>query len=135
MNANRFFTVPFDCRNDTKMLRLGKLQRGKMRAFGRWMSLLGMLYDDDGIIDVSNDTTFSIVMDELEFRQPGDLEVFLNNCSEVGLIDSELWVTMQHVVNPGVTKQLAYRTAQSSNGKSGGRGKRRVNESETESEL
>lgn len=134
MNANRFFTVPYDGRNDTKLLKLGRLQRGKMKAFGRWMALLGMLYDEDGIIDMTDDTTFAIVMDELEFREPRRLEEFFDNCADVGLIDSELWMELQHVVNNGVVNQLEYRKSQSANGKGGGRGRKRKSESETESE-
>ena len=50
MDANRFFSIPFDNRNDVKMRRLRK-RCGGFAAYGRWVALLGMLYDENGILE------------------------------------------------------------------------------------
>ena len=49
MDANRFFSIPYDNRNDVKMRRLRK-RLGGYEGYGRWVALLGMLYDEHGNI-------------------------------------------------------------------------------------
>ena len=125
MRANRFYTVPYDARNDTKVRKLGKLQKGKMAAYGRWQALLGVLYDEDGIVDMSDPTTSEIVCEELEFRKPEQADRFFSDCAEAGLLDASLWESARHVVSPGVCEQIAYKAEKASYGKSGGRGRKK----------
>lgn len=115
MDANRFFSVPFDNRNDVKMKRLRK-RLGGYAGYGRWVALLGMLYDEKGIIDMSCQDMREIVCDELELD---DADEFFTNLAEIGLIDKELYHSLNHVVNKGVVEQLEYRVKKSDAGKKG----------------
>ena len=115
MDANRFFSVPFDNRNDVKMKRLRK-RLGGYAGYGRWVALLGMLYDEKGILDISNDDMREIVADELELD---DVDGFFSVLADIGLIDKELYHSLNHVVNNGVVEQLKYRVKKSDAGKKG----------------
>ena len=114
MDANRFFSVPFDNRNDVKIKRLRK--RFGMAGYGRWIALLGMLFDEDGIIDMSSQDMREVVAEELELE---DVDEFFTALSDIGLIDKELYRSMSHVVNKGVCDELEYRKKKSAAGKKG----------------
>ena len=102
MDANRFFSVPFDNRNDVKMKRLRKRLNG-YAGYGRWVALLGMLYDEKGILDMSDAEMREIVADELELD---DVDEFFTELAKLGLIDDKLYHSMSHVVNHGVCDEL-----------------------------
>ena len=72
MDANRFYSVPYDARNDTAMLKLRR-KHGGIAAYGRWQALLGVLYDEGGTIDLSDEDNFAMVEREIELDGP-DLE-------------------------------------------------------------
>lgn len=115
MDANRFFSVPFDNRNDMKILRLRR-RLGGMAAYGRWVALLGMLYDEGGILDLSDQDMRDVVADELELE---DLDEFFTGLAKVGLIDAGLYGSMSHVVNDGVCREIEYRRKKSEAGRKG----------------
>ena len=115
MDANRFFSVPFDNRNDVKMKRLRK-RLGGYAGYGRWVALLGMLYDEKGILDVSTDDMREIVAEELELDDVGE---FFTELAKLGLIDKEMYTALNHVVNRGVCDELEYRKKKSEAGKKG----------------
>ena len=115
MDANRFFSVPFDNRNDVKMKRLRK-RLGGYAGYGRWVALLGMLYDEKGILDVGDAEMREIVADELELD---DVDGFFAELAKLGLIDDKLYHSMSHVVNHGVCDELEYRRKKSEAGKKG----------------
>ena len=118
MDANRFFSVPFDNRNDMKILRMRK-RLGGIVAYGRWVALLGMLYDEGGIIDMSDGVTPDIVADELEFDSVEDVNAFFETLADVGLIETDLYKSLHHVVNDGVCREIEYRRKKSEAGKKG----------------
>ena len=120
MDANRFFSVPFDNRNDVKMKRLRK-RLGGYAGYGRWVALLGMLYDEKGILDMSDAEMREIVADELELDE---VDEFFTELAKLGLIDDKLYHSMSHVVNHGVCDELEYRKTRSEVGKMGGRPKK-----------
>ena len=115
MDANRFFSVPYDNRNDVKMRRLRKRLNG-YAGYGRWVALLGMLYDEKGILDMSDAEMVEIVCEELELD---DADHFFTVLADIGLIDKELYHSMSHVVNRGVLEQIEYRIKKSDAGKKG----------------
>ncbi len=115
MDANRFFSVPYDNRNDVKMKRLRK-RLGGYAAYGRWVALLGMLYDENGILDMNCQDMREIVADELDLE---DVDEFFLALADIGLIDKELYHNMNHVVNKGVVEQIEYRVKKSNAGKKG----------------
>ena len=120
MDANRFFSVPYDNRNDVKMKRLRK-RLGGYAAYGRWVALLGMLYDEKGILDMSDAEMVEIVCEELELD---DADHFFTVLADIGLIDKELYHSMNHVVNRGVLEQIEYRVSKSNAGKKSGEARR-----------
>lgn len=115
MDANRFFPVPYDNRNDIKM-RMVRRRLGGYAGYGRWIALLGMLYDQHGVIDMGNAIMRETVCDELDLE---DADEFFTMLAAIGLIDAELYQGMSHVVNKGVCEQLEYKRAKSEAGKKG----------------
>lgn len=120
MDANRFFSVPYDNRNDVKMRRLRKRLNG-YAGYGRWVALLGMLYDEKGILDMNDAEMREIVCEELELD---DADHFFTVLADIGLIDKELYHSMNHVVNRGVLEQIEYRVSKSNAGKKSGEARR-----------
>ena len=120
MDANRFFSVPYDNRNDVKMRRLRKRLNG-YAGYGRWVALLGMLYDEKGILDMNDAEMREIVCEELELD---DADHFFTVLADIGLIDKELYHSMSHVVNRGVLEQIEYRVSKSNAGKKSGEARR-----------
>ena len=120
MDANRFFSVPYDNRNDVKMKRLRKRLNG-YAGYGRWVALLGMLYDEKGILDMNDAEMREIVCEELDLD---DADHFFTVLADIGLIDKELYHSMNHVVNRGVLEQIEYRVSKSNAGKKSGEARR-----------
>jgi len=115
MDANRFFSVPFDNRNDMKILRMRR-RLGGIVAYGRWVALLGMLYDEGGVLDMTDQDVRDVVADELELD---DVDEFFSGLVKVGLIEKEFYETMGHVINDGVCREIEYRRKKSEAGKKG----------------
>lgn len=115
MKADRFFSVPYDNRNDVKMRRLRK-RLGGYAGYGRWVALLGILYDENGLLDMNDVEMREIVAEELELE---DVDEFFTILADIGLISKELYNGLSHVVNNGVTEQLEYRAMKSRAGKKG----------------
>lgn len=125
MNPNRFYSVPFDARNNTKILRLGVLQKNKMQAFGRWMALLGILYDEHGVINMADAATCEVIASELCFSKPEQAVKFIDDCVSAGLIDASMWEIGSRVVSNGVADELAYRKDKADAGRQGGKTSKR----------
>ena len=116
MKADRFFSVHYDTRHNPKIDMLRDMGGGIV-AFGRWIVLLSLLYDSDGLIDVTNTPKRKYLAKELELSDDG-LSEFLNQCAECDLIQPEL-LEMGHVVSKGVCDELDYRKQKSEAGKKG----------------
>ena len=116
MDANRFFSVPYDNRNDVKIRRMRK-RMGGIVAYGRWVALLGMLYDEGGILDMNDQIVREIVAEELELD---NVDEFFTDLASIGLIDKELYNSLSHVVNNGVCKEIEYRKRKAEAGKKSG---------------
>ena len=124
MKADRFFSVPYDNRNDVKMLRVRKLLGG-YAGYGRWVALLGILYDSDGVLDMSDASMREIIADELELQ---DTDEFFTILAHIGLIDRTLYETMSHVVNKGVVAELEYHKQKSDAGIKSGKARKKKRE-------
>ena len=72
MNANRYFSVPYDGRNDVT-IRLLRKRAGGIVAYGRWVALLGILYDSDGIIRLEVPGMSELLQEELDFSSQDEL--------------------------------------------------------------
>jgi hypothetical protein len=90
---------------------------GGIVAFGRWVALMSILYDSDGLVDVGNDARRRYLMRELELDGDG-LDEFLAQCAECDLIQPEM-LEMGHVISHGVCDELDYRKQKSEAGKKG----------------
>ena len=116
MNADRFFSVHYDMRHNPKIDMLRDMGGGIV-AFGRWLALMSILYDSDGLVDVTSKARKSYLMRELELTSE-ELDEFLDACAECDLIDREL-LGVGHVVSRGVCDQLEYHKRKSEAGKKG----------------
>lgn len=123
MKGNRFYSIPYDARNDPKM-KLLRRKCGGIAAFGRWQALLGILYDEDARIDLSDQTMHEVIEAELELKG-AKLDDFIDVLAEVGWVDRGFWEAERHVVSASVYEQLHYKEVRSSSGKKGGRGNKR----------
>ena len=111
----RFFSVPYDIINDFKIRRLMDISGGIV-ALGRWVALLGMLYDEHGLLDLNDASSVRLVAQTLQLD---DVDGFMLQLAECGLIDPELYRSMSHVVNHGVCDELEYKKAKSEAGVKG----------------
>lgn len=130
MDANRFFSVPYDNRNDITIRRMKK-KMGGVAAYGRWVSLLGMLYDSGGILDLNDATVREIVAEELEIT---DVDQYFLDLIELGLIEREPYVHFTHVVNDGVCDELEYRRVKREAGVKSGEARRKAKQQREQSE-
>ena len=117
MNSNRYYSIPFDARNDVAM-RLLRRKQGGIVAFGRWQALLGMLYDADGRIDLKDETMRDLVCEELELDAEG-LDSFLADCRALDILSKDAWNNWTVVMSEGVLKEIDYRQRKSYAGKKG----------------
>ena len=134
MKSNRFYSIPYDNRNDFDIRRLRSMQGGIV-AFGRWHALLGILYDKDGLVDASDAVTLDLLAEELDFRGNKSRDKvceFLGDCATIGLIDLTAWTARRHVVCSGVVEVLDFRSKKSNAGGKGGRGKKKGSEEAAE---
>lgn len=129
MDAQRFFSVAYDSRNHPKVDMLRSLEGGIV-AYGRYIALLGILYDmgngirlSDGM-DGLDPTMAAYMMRQLEFDDLDDFEHFVGSLAKVGLIDAEAWEREATITSASVGKEIAFRKAKSNAGKMGGRPKK-----------
>ena len=106
MKADRFYSVHYDARHNPKIDLLRDMEGGLI-AFGRWIVLLAILYDADGLYDISTKAKRRYLAKELECADDDDLRGFLQSCVECDLISGEL-LEMGHVVSPGVCEQIEF---------------------------
>lgn len=106
MDSNRFYSVPYDARNDTAMLKLRR-KHGGIAAYGRWQALLGVLYDEGGTIDVTDEDNLAMVEQEIEL-EGAELDAFIESCVKYGLLSAELW-GIGTIGSRGVCDELEYR--------------------------
>ena len=118
MNANRYFSVPYDGRNDVT-IRLLRKRAGGIVAYGRWVALLGILYDSDGIIRLEVPGMSELLQEELDFSSQDELLAYLEDLADLDLIDLTAYQERNHVINAGVVKEIDYYRAKSEAGKAG----------------
>ena len=106
MKADRFFSVHYDMRHNPKIELLKDMGAGIVEL-GRWLVLMSILYDVDGLYDISTQAKRRYLVRELELQDEDALRAFLMNCAECDLISAEL-LEMGHVVSHGVSEQIEY---------------------------
>ncbi len=123
MNANRFFSVPYDNRNDVTIKLLRHNANG-LYGYGRWVALLGMLYDSHGCLRLELPGMVPLLMCELEFTEQDVLLDYLETLADLNLIDATALHARKTVVSKGVCEQLEFRNNKTEAGKKGGRPKK-----------
>ena len=123
MKADRFFSVHYDARHNTKVELLRDMGNGLIE-FARWIVLMSILYDVDGLYDLAKKGKRKYLMKELEISSDEELDEFLALCAECDLISGEL-LEFGHVVSRGVSEQIEYYKTKSEAGKKSGESRRR----------
>ena len=106
MRADRFFSIHYDMRHNPKVELLKDMGNGIVEL-ARWIVLMSILYDCDGLYDLNNSGKRRYLMRELEIGSEGELDRFLGMCAECDLISGEL-LKIGHVVSHGVCEQIEY---------------------------
>ena len=117
MKADRFYSVHYDARHNPKIELLRDMGNGLIE-FARWIVLLAILYDSDGLYDMNAKGKKRYLMKELEISSDEDLQEFLSNCAECELISPE-FLELGHVVSHGVSNEIEYYKKKSEAGKKG----------------
>lgn len=126
MDANRFFSVSYDASTNPKVLLLEELQGDGMAAFGRWIALLALLYDNGGAVRLDNRAMAAVAARKLGYADPQAVVSFMDDCAEAGLIDAQAWEERSTVTSRSVADEIAYRKKRVETGKMGGRPKKKV---------
>ena len=116
MKAARFFSMAYDIRHHPKIDMLRDMQGG-MVAFGRWVALMGILYDAEGVYDLTPKVKRQYLMRELETDEEG-LRQFLFACANCDLLDLQM-LEAGKVTSEGICNQLSYVKQKSEAGKKG----------------
>lgn len=115
MDANRFYSVPWDGYNDVGM-KLLRRKHGGVAAYGRWHVLLGILYDRDGRLELDEDV-MTLLEDDLEMGRD-ELNAFIDDLAKLDWVSKDL-LEMGVLASPGVADQLEYRKKKQSAGVKG----------------
>lgn len=117
MKADRFFSIHYDMRHNPKIELLKDMGNGIVEL-ARWVVLMSILYDVDGLYDMNAKGKRRYLMRELEIATDDDLDEFLSICAECDLISGEM-LEMGNVVSRGVSEQIDYYKQKSEAGKKG----------------
>ena len=117
MKADRFFSIHYDMRHNPKIELLKDMGNGIIEL-ARWVVLMSILYDVDGLYDMNAKGKRRYLMRELEIATDDALDEFLSICAECDLISGEM-LEMGHVVSRGVSEQIDYYKQKSEAGKKG----------------
>lgn len=117
MKADRFFSIHYDMRHNPKIELLKDMGNGIIEL-ARWVVLMSILYDVDGLYDMNAKGKRRYLMRELEIATDDDLDEFLSICAECDLISGEM-LEMGHIVSRGVSEQIDYYRQKSEAGKKG----------------
>lgn len=117
MEATRFYPVAYDARNNPKVLMLRALQGGIV-AYGRFHVLLALLYDQHGRIDMKKAGMSEVLQREMELSAE-ELEAFVCDCIDCGLLSAEAWEQWHVIMSESVLSQLEYSATKAKAGKMG----------------
>lgn len=108
MEANRFYSVPYDGHHWADFAMLDMLQGHELTAttYGRYHILLGMLYQQGGRIELTASWR-RMIGGELALDDDA-LQRFLEDCAEAGLLAGDL-LELGVAASQGVAKELARR--------------------------
>lgn len=117
MNRIETFPVHIRCYADPEIRTL-MIEQGGIAALGRWVALLGIIYDFNGCIPLSA-TNRAILRDTLQIDD-GGLDGFLASCAERDFIDA-VKLSEGKIISSGVQKQIEYIGKKRESGSRGGK--------------
>ena len=120
MNRIETFPVSIRCYADPDIRTL-MVEHGGMAALGRWVALLGLLYDSHGCMKLTK-VNRAVIEDTLQMDGDG-LDAFLASCAEREFIDAGM-LSRGSIVSHGVQKQIEYIEKKQESGSKGGKAKR-----------
>lgn len=126
MDAQRFFPIAYDSRNHPKVRMLCMMGEG-IAEYGRYIALLGILYDMDNRVHVGFPGDEDVrpgcflLAEELGFTTHAALFEWLGKAAACGLVDKEALERFGSVASRSVAEQMEYRRAKAESGKKGGR--------------
>ncbi len=135
MDAQRFFPVAYDSRNHPKV-RMMRMQGAGIAEYGRYVALLGILYDLNNRLfvgergDARGDAAVAYLASELDLPDAEAAREWLRGAAACGLIDEGALDEFGVVASGGVGKQLAYKAERARCGKSGGRPRKKKAETD-----
>lgn len=135
MDAQRFFPVAYDSRNHPKV-RMMRMQGAGIAEYGRYVALLGILYDLDNRVfvgergDARGDAAAVYLASELDLPDAEAAREWLRGAAACGLIDEGALDEFGVVTSGGVGKQLEYKAVKARAGRSSGRARKKKAESE-----
>jgi len=118
MDANRFYSIPWDARNAPAMKKLRR-KHGDLLAYGLHQALIGILYDEGNRLHWDDPDDRGFLCDELGLPEH-ELDAFLNSCAKFELIDCDAFFGKNVIRMEGVQKELDYRAKKSRAGTRGG---------------
>lgn len=125
MDAQRFFSVAYDSRNHPKV-RMLRMRGGGIAEYGRYVALLGILYDMRNRVDATDPVVLSYLASELDLPDADAAKAWLEDAAAVGLIDGGALEEFGVVASAGVGRELEFRAAKASAGTASGRARRKA---------
>lgn len=105
MEANKFYSVPYDGHNWADVRMLARiLKRDRFEVYGRWHAFLGVLYQAGGLIELTANWR-GMLMEDLGLDGDG-LDEWLEACAQVDFIDAESLHARNVAASNGVCKSL-----------------------------
>lgn len=123
MDAQRFFSVAYDSRNHPKV-RMLRMRGDGIAEYGRYVALLGILYDMGNRIDATDPDVLGYLAMELDLEDGSAAFGWLEAAASCGLIDRGAFEEFGVATSNGVGRELEYKAVKSAAGKKGGRPKK-----------
>ena len=117
MKADRFFPIAYDMRHNPK-IELLRDSCGGLYGFGRWVALMGILYDSGGVYEYGTPLKRSFLRRELEMQSDDQLDAFLHALADCELIEAEM-LEAGRIASNGICEQLEYKRRKTEAGKKG----------------
>lgn len=126
-----WFSHSTSAKDDPKVKAIRKVYGAEGYAY--YFMLLEIIYANGGTLDLSSDIMHDSVADSIGM-QPEEMDLFIGDCADIGLFDSDHWKTYQ-LISKGIAERMAtYARSQkgrSDGGKNSGETRRRKAERST----
>ena len=112
--------MAYDSRNHPKV-RMLRMRGDGIAEYGRYVALLGILYDMGNRIDATDDAMLEYLAYELDLRDGGETAEWLRAAAGCGLIDPGALEEFGVVTSNGVGRELEYKAERVASAKKAGK--------------